>query len=244
MGSLEKVTTDETLAKWAEDVRKRLDSDEPVAYVTEPKIDGSAVSLVYEDGVFVARRDARRRRARRGRDAEPADDQGDPAPHAERATASRPPAVLEVRGEVYFPLSAFTRLNERLAAEDKKTAPNPRNAAAGSLRQLNPQITAERDLSIWVYGIGRADGVELRSHSETLEWLRERGFRTNPPREAPRVARVGRARVRRVGGRGGSSSTTRSTAIVIKVDSARPAAAARGSAREARAGRGRSSGRR
>ena len=88
--------------------------------------------------------------------------------------------MLEVRCEVYFPLSAFTRLNERLAAEGKKTAPNPRNAAAGSLRQLNPQITAERDLSIWVYGIGRADGLELGTHWETLEWLRERGFRTNP----------------------------------------------------------------
>ena len=93
---------------------------------------------------------------------------------------SPPPPVLEVRGEVYFPLSAFVRLNERLAAEGKKTAPNPRNAAAGSLRQLNSQVTAERDLSIWVYGTGRGDGLELGTHWETLEWLRERGFRTNP----------------------------------------------------------------
>ena len=69
MGSLEKVTTDEALLKWADDVRKRLDSDEPVAYVIEPKIDGSAVSLVYEDGALRARRDAGRRLPRRGRDA-------------------------------------------------------------------------------------------------------------------------------------------------------------------------------
>ncbi|MDQ4029521.1 MAG: NAD-dependent DNA ligase LigA, partial [Actinomycetota bacterium] len=77
-------------------------------------------------------------------------------------------------------ISAFNRLNERLAAEGKKTAPNPRNAAAGSLRQLNPRITAERDLSIWVYGTGRREGLQLASQWESLEWLRARGFRTNP----------------------------------------------------------------
>jgi DNA ligase (NAD+) len=178
MGSLEKVTTDETLAKWAEDVRKRLGSDEPVAYVTEPKIDGSAVSLVYEDGLFV-------RGATRG-DGEVGEDVTvnlrtiKAIPLRLRAADGEAPPVLEVRGEVYFPLSAFNRLNERLVAEGKKTAPNPRNAAAGSLRQLNPQITAERDLSIWVYGTGRGDGLELASHWEALEWLRARGFRANP----------------------------------------------------------------
>jgi DNA ligase (NAD+) len=179
MGSLEKVTTDETLAKWADDVRKRLDSDEPVAYVTEPKIDGSAVSLVYENGVFV--RGATRGDGERGEDVTPNLRTIKAIPLRMRsADGKRSPAVLEVRGEIYFPLSAFTRLNERLAAEDKKLAPNPRNAAAGSLRQLNPQITAERDLSLWVYGIGRADGVELSSQSEILAWLRDAGFRTNP----------------------------------------------------------------
>jgi DNA ligase (NAD+) len=179
MGSLEKVTTEETLAKWAEDVRKRLDSDEPVAYVTEPKIDGSAVSLVYEDGVFV--RGATRGDGERGEDVTPNLRTIKAIPLRMRsADGKRPPAVLEVRGEIYFPLSAFTRLNERLAAEGKKLAPNPRNAAAGSLRQLNPQITAERDLSLWVYGVGRADGVELGSQSEILAWLRDAGFRTNP----------------------------------------------------------------
>jgi DNA ligase (NAD+) len=179
MGSHEKVTTDETLAKWADDVRKRLDSDEPVAYVTEPKIDGSAVSLVYEDGVFV--RGATRGDGERGEDVTPNLRTIKAIPLRMRsADGKRPPAVLEVRGEIYFPLSAFIRLNERLAAEDKKLAPNPRNAAAGSLRQLNPQITAERDLSLWVYGIGRADGVDLSSQSEILAWLRDAGFRTNP----------------------------------------------------------------
>jgi DNA ligase (NAD+) len=179
MGSLEKVTTAEALAKWADDVRKRLDSDEPVAYVTEPKIDGSAVSLVYEDGALV--RGATRGDGERGEDVTVNLRTIKAIPLAMRPLdGERPPATLEVRGEVYFPLSAFNRLNERLVAEGKKTAPNPRNAAAGSLRQLNPQITADRELSIWVYGLGRTDGVQLESQWATLEWLRERGFRTNP----------------------------------------------------------------
>jgi DNA ligase (NAD+) len=176
MGSLEKVTTEETLTKWADDVRNRLDSAEPVAYVTEPKIDGSAVSLVYEDGRFL--RGATRGDGQRGEEITPNLRTIKAIPLRMRDGAEAPPGVLEVRGEVYFPLSAFNRLNERLVAEGKKTAPNPRNAAAGSLRQLNPRITAERDLSIWVYGTGR--GLELPTHWETLEWLRERGFRTNP----------------------------------------------------------------
>lgn len=179
MGSLEKVTTEETLTKWADDVRKRLDSDEPVAYVTEPKIDGSAISLVYEAGGLV--RGATRGDGQRGEDVTPNLRTIKAIPLRMRSLdSSPPPDVLEVRGEVYFPLSAFNRLNERLAAEGKKTAPNPRNAAAGSLRQLNPQITAERELSIWVYGIGRAEGTGLDSQWAILEWLRERGFRSNP----------------------------------------------------------------
>jgi DNA ligase (NAD+) len=179
MGSLDKVASEEELLKWAEDVRKRLDSDEPVAYVTEPKIDGSAVSLVYEDGLFV--RGATRGDGARGEDVTVNLRTIKAIPLALRAPdGDRPPAVLEVRGEVYLPLSAFTRLNERLVAQGKKSAPNPRNAAAGSLRQLNPQITAERELSIWVYGLGHAEGVAFETHVAALRWLRERGFRTNP----------------------------------------------------------------
>jgi DNA ligase (NAD+) len=179
MGSLDKATTEEELAKWSDDVRKRLDSDEPVAYVTEPKIDGSAVSLVYENGVLV--RGATRGDGARGEDVTPNLRTIRAIPLRMRTLdGDQPPAVLEVRGEVYMPLSSFTRLNERLAAQAKKTAPNPRNAAAGSLRQLNPQITAERELSIWVYGVGHVEGVQFETHLETLHWLREHGFRTNP----------------------------------------------------------------
>ena len=175
MGSLEKVTTDEGLLKWADDVRKRLDSDEPVAYVIEPKIDGSAVSLVYEHGVFV--RGATRGDGYRGEDVTvnlrtirsiPLTLQGEVPPR------------FEVRGEVYFPISGFRRFNEEQLAAGKAPAPNPRNAAAGSLRQLDSRITAARPLSIWVYGTGYREGVGPETHFETLEWLRERGFRTNP----------------------------------------------------------------
>jgi DNA ligase (NAD+) len=178
MGSLEKVTSEETLTKWADDVRKRLDTDEPVAYVTEPKIDGSAVSLIYENGRFV--RGATRGDGERGEDVTPNLRTIKAIPLQMRVADGPPPAVVEVRGEVYFPLSAFARLNERLAAEDKKLAPNPRNAAAGSLRQLNPRITADRELSIWIYGLGQREGLALETQWELLAWLREHGFRTNP----------------------------------------------------------------
>jgi DNA ligase (NAD+) len=179
MGSLEKVTDADGLRKWADDVRKRLDSDEPVAYVTEPKIDGSAVSLVYEDGVFV--RGATRGDGVRGEDITPNLKTIKAIPLRMRLPdGERPPPVLEVRGEVYLPLSGFRQLNERLAAEGKKTAPNPRNAAAGSLRQKDSRITASRPLSIWIHGLGYREGVDFESHFQALEWLRARGFRTNP----------------------------------------------------------------
>src|SRR5262249_40074143 len=95
----------------------------------------------------------------------------------------RPPGVLEVRGEVYMPLEGFRTFTERQAAEGKRAAPNPRNAAAGSVRQLDPTITARRPLSIWIYGARRLEGVAFESQRETLQWLRAHGFRTNPHAE-------------------------------------------------------------
>ena len=176
MGSLEKVTTEESLVKWTEDVQKRLDSDEPVAFVLEPKIDGLAINLTYEGGLFT-------RGATRG-DGEVGED----VTVNLRTIPSIPlrmlgddvPSLIEVRGEVYMPLSGFRELNERLIAEDKKPTPNPRNAAAGSLRQKNPAVTASRPLSFWAYGVGAHEGVELRTHWETLEWLKEHGYPINP----------------------------------------------------------------
>jgi DNA ligase (NAD+) len=177
MGSLDKVTTDEALVKWTEDVRKRLGTDEPVAYVIEPKIDGSAISLTYEGGRFA--RGATRGDGLRGEDVTPNLRTIDAIPLSLRDGDAAPP-VLEVRGEVYFPLSGFRRFTEEQVAQGKKPAPNPRNAAAGSLRQLDPSITAARPLSVWVYGTGHREGLELGTQWEMLEWLRERGFRTNP----------------------------------------------------------------
>ncbi len=176
MGSLEKVTTGEALLKWADDVRKRLGTDEPVAYVVEPKIDGLAVNLTYENGVFV--RGATRGDSIQGEDVTPNLRTIRAIPLHMRGSDS--PAVVEVRGEVYLPLSGFRALNERLAGTSQKLAPNPRNAAAGSVRQKNPAITADRPLSIWIYGTGHSDGVAFRGQFQMLEWLRERGFRTNP----------------------------------------------------------------
>ncbi len=240
MGSLEKVTTDEALVKWADDVRKRLDSDEPVAYVTEPKIDGSAVSLVYEGGVFV--RGATRGDGIRGEDVTQNLRTIKAIPLRMRSLDGEPPpAVLEVRGEVYFPISAFNRLNERLAAEGKKTAPNPRNAGAGSLRQLNPQITAERELSIWVYGVGAAKGSSSRARGRL--WP---GSASAVSARTPSPGGMTRSRTSPASATGGSrrasSSTTRSTA-----SSSRPtrSTSSGGSARctGVRAGRAPTSGR-
>jgi DNA ligase (NAD+) len=88
-----------------------------------------------------------------------------------------------VRGEIYFPLSGFARFNETQVEAGKKPAPNPRNAAAGSLRQLDPRVTAERPLSLWVYGAGLREGDFPATQWELLGWLREHGFRTNPHTE-------------------------------------------------------------
>ena len=178
MGSLEKVTTGEALEKWHQDVCKRLGTSD-VAYVTEPKIDGLSINLIYENGVFV--RGATRGDGRRGEDVTVNLRTIKPiSMRMQLAAGETPPPLLEVRGEVYLPLSGFNELNERLIAEDKKPTPNPRNAAAGSLRQKDSSITASRPLSIWIHGLGQREGLPAAGHWEALEWLRGHGFRTNP----------------------------------------------------------------
>ena len=146
--------------------------------VCEPKIDGLAVALVYENGRFV-------QGATRGNGL-----QGDNITENLRTIRSIPvqlhgksfPEQLEVRAEVYMPKSAFERLNETLLDRGERPAANPRNAAAGSLRQKNPKVTASRKLDIWVYQLGWSDGDGSvpATHSETLAWLNELGLRTNP----------------------------------------------------------------
>ena len=179
MGSLDKLTTAEALEKWDVDVKARLETDEAVAYVSEPKIDGSAVSLVYEDGALV--RGATRGDGFRGEDVTANLRTIRTVPLQLRMPEGvAPPRLLEVRGEVYFSNEAFDQFNATSVRNGKKPAPNPRNAAAGSLRQLDSSITAERELSIWVYGLGERRDVPVDSQSSALAWMSARGFRTNP----------------------------------------------------------------
>lgn len=176
MGSLEKVTDAVGLLKWSEDVRRRLGDGEPVSYVIEPKIDGLAVNLTYADGVLV--RGATRGDGVRGEDVTVNLRTISQVPL--RMLADAAPALLEVRGEVYMPLGGFRRLNEEMAQRGDRLAPNPRNAAAGSLRQKDSSVTAARPLALWVYGVGFHAGLELETHWETLAWLAQQGFPTNP----------------------------------------------------------------
>ncbi len=173
MLSLGNVRNEEELRGWESRIRnllKRFDiTADEFGYVTEPKIDGLAISLVYEDGKFV--RGATRGDGRIGED----------VTHNLRTIKAIPlsiedaPPLVEVRGEIYFPRKGFEELNERRAEAGEPAFANPRNAAAGTIRQLDPQIAAERPLSMWSYGIGT--GLDLPTHIDEIEWMRERGFR-------------------------------------------------------------------
>lgn len=166
------------LRAWAERVENRLKrfdiSAREIRYVTEPKIDGLAISLTYEDGVMV--RGATRGDGRIGEDVT----QNLRTIKEIPLEIEEAPKMVEVRGEIYLPLADFARLNEQRAAAGEPTFANPRNSAAGSIRQLDPKMAASRPLSMWTYGIGARSGWEPASHSEILEWLRKRGFRVNP----------------------------------------------------------------
>ncbi len=142
-------------------------------FVSEPKIDGLAISLTYEDGIFT--RGATRGDGVIGEDVT----QNLRTIKAIPLRIDEAPKLVEVRGEVYLPRSAFAELNEARTAAGEPAFANPRNAAAGSLRQLDPGITASRPLSIWCYGTGAHRGLDLRTHVEELDWLRARGFKVN-----------------------------------------------------------------
>lgn len=152
---------------------------ENTTFVTEPKIDGLAISLVYEDGRLV--RGSTRGNGEIGEDVTANLRTIHSIPLTLRLEPGEaPPAVLEVRGEVYLPLAAFQHFNEERAAAGEPTFANPRNAAAGSVRQLDPRIAARRPLNIWCYQVGYTEGLKLESHSEALAWLTSHGFRVNP----------------------------------------------------------------
>ncbi len=177
MTSLANARNEDELRAWEQRIRNLLAKERDTVeleYVTEPKIDGLAISLVYENGRLV--RGATRGDGEVGEDVTQNLRTIDDVPKRVEGA----PALLEVRGEVYMPRSAFARLNEARAAAGEPTFANPRNSAAGSIRQLDPALAASRPLSIWAYGIGALEGLSFTTHMETLEWLRERGFPISP----------------------------------------------------------------
>jgi DNA ligase (NAD+) len=177
MLSLANARSEEELRAWVARMRSHLAREgigEPrFTFVAEPKIDGLAISLLYEDGVLV-------RGATRGNG-----EIGEDVTHNLRTIGSIPlrfddaPPLIEVRGEVYMSLPDFAALNERRAQAGLSTFMNPRNAAAGTIRQLDPKLAAERPLSMWCYGVGRTDGVRFTSHHASLDWMSAHGFRVN-----------------------------------------------------------------
>ncbi|MDQ3729798.1 MAG: NAD-dependent DNA ligase LigA [Actinomycetota bacterium] len=174
MLSLANARSEEDMRAWENRIAnllKRFDiTAAETSYVTEPKIDGLAISLIYEKGKLV--RGATRGDGRIGED----------VTHNLLTISDIPkeisdaPPSIEVRGEIYYPRSGFIRMNEARAEAGESTFANPRNAAAGTIRQLDPKIAASRPLAMWCYGIGHREGVEHATHHDEIEWLRERGF--------------------------------------------------------------------
>ena len=174
MMSLANAMTEDEFLEFDARVHRML-GEEPVRYVVEPKLDGLAVTLRYEKGRFA--QGATRGDGLTGEDVT-----------ANLRTikmvplqlGGRPPAVFEVRGEVFINKRDFVRMNEEREKAGEPTFVNPRNCAAGSLRQLDPRITAQRPLSIFFYEVGETPGVTFATHWEKLALLRELGLRTNP----------------------------------------------------------------
>ncbi len=177
MLSLDNAFSDEEVRDFDRRIQERLGASGPIRYSAEPKLDGLAVSARYEDGSFV-------QGATRG-DGETGEDITQNLRTIKslplRLRGTKFPKVLEVRGEVFMPFAGFRRFNEEAAARGEKSFINPRNAAAGSLRQLDPRMTAARPLDLFIYGVGLIEGAELpASHSETLKQLRALGFKICP----------------------------------------------------------------
>jgi DNA ligase (NAD+) len=177
MLSLANARSEEELRDWVGRMRNHLAREgienPDFAFVCEPKIDGLAISLLYRDGVL-------ERGATRGNG-----EVGEDVTHNLRTIPTIPlriedaPPLLEVRGEIYMSLPDFAALNERRAEAGLSTFMNPRNSAAGTIRQLDPKLTAERPLSMWCYGVGAHEGITFDSHWHSLDWLRDHGFRIN-----------------------------------------------------------------
>lgn len=168
MLSLDNVFSEDELIDFNKRVQQRLEREDEIVYAAEPKLDGLAVSLLYENGLLV-------RAGTRG-DGTTGEDitQNVRTIHAVplKLSGSDIPSLLEVRGEVFMPRAGFEKLNQRAREQGDKVFVNPRNAAAGSLRQLDPRITAQRPLSMYCYSVGRVEGeMPHDTHSEMLNQL-------------------------------------------------------------------------
>ncbi len=174
MLSLANAFNDDEVRDFDRRCRERLEVDE-IEYMAEPKLDGLAVSLVYENGLLT--RAATRGDGLRGENITQNVRTIGGVPLALRS--SSPPAVLEVRGEVYMPKAGFEELNRRQREQGEKAFANPRNAAAGSLRQLDPRITKSRPLAIVCYGLGIVRGAEIpATQSDALAWVQGLGLKS------------------------------------------------------------------
>lgn len=177
MLSLDNAFSDEELIGFDRRVTERLKSTGALAYACEPKLDGVAVSLLYREGVLV--RGATRGDGATGEDITENVRTINSIPL--KLQTDTPPSLLEVRGEIYLPRAGFEKLNTEARALGEKLFVNPRNAAAGSLRQLDSKITASRPLEMAAYSLGRIEGLEQpETHSATLDLLRSWGFLINP----------------------------------------------------------------
>ena len=177
MLSLQNVTTPEEMAAFDERVRKFL-GRERIEYVGEPKIDGVAVELVYEKGVLTV--GSTRGDGTVGENVTPNIRTIRSVPLRLRSEARKPPELLEVRGEVYLPLKAFQKLNREREEAGQPVFANPRNAAAGSLKQLDPAVTAARPLDVVCHGVGEIRGARFATHWETLQALADAGLKPVP----------------------------------------------------------------
>lgn len=199
MLSLANAFTDEEVQEFVARIAKETGDADP-AFSVEPKLDGLAISLRYEDGVFV--RGATRGDGATGEDVTSNLRTVRTVPLRLRGDA---PSVLEVRGEIFMPKAAFERWNEAARARGEKPMANPRNGAAGSLRQLDPRVTATRPLAFYAYALGevvfdKRDGATLpATHSQTLAWLRELGFPVSAEVDCARGAEGVLAYYRRIG---------------------------------------------
>ena len=175
MLSLDKCGSEDELRAWAERCRRQLGEDAKLAYFCEPKVDGVAVSLTYRDGRLT--RAATRGDGETGEDITANVRTIDAIPHELRGS---PPTALEVRGEVYMPMAGFLAFNERARAAGEKPIVNPRNGAAGSLRQLDPKMTASRPLAMFCYGVGARRGWAVDGHAEVMAAFETFGLPVNP----------------------------------------------------------------